>query len=240
MMYARPPTVEEHGELRRMTRGAIGRVSQRAHLIWLSAPRDSVPALATLFGMRRFDAYGPAGLDDEPRRGRPRKLGPHELEPMRTRRQDAPRHLGYLAPFGTVAMRAVAVLHRRGVPRSTRALRGTWRELGLRWGRPRLAMPLKVDPAKARLQWLSAKAVVEAGPEAALLSADESRLPRLPLVRAMWPWVGQHVRLPTPDTKVTRARFGALHRRTGRWVYVVRERRRTDDFLAVLAHLLVV
>jgi hypothetical protein len=101
-------------------------------------------------------------------------------------------------------------------------------------------MPLKVDPAKARLQWLSAKAVVEAGPEAALLSADESRLPRLPLVRAMWPWVGQHVRLPTPDTKVTRARFGALHRRTGRWVYVVRERRRTDDFLAVLAHLLVV
>ncbi len=56
----------------------------------------------------------------------------------------------------------------------------------------------------------------------------------------MWPWVGQHVRLPTPGTKVTRPRFGALHRRTGRWVYVVRERRRTDDFRAFLEHLLVV
>jgi hypothetical protein len=63
-----------------------------------------------------------------------------------------------------------------GVHLSTSALRGTLRERGLRWGRPRLAMPLKVDPAKARIQWLLAKAVVEAGPEAAILYADASRL----------------------------------------------------------------
>src|ERR671924_591851 len=83
-----------------------------------------------------------------------------------------------------------------GVHLSTSALRGTLRERGLRWGRPRLAMPLKVDPAK--------------------------------------------VRIPTPGTNGTRALFGALKMRTGRWVYVVRERLRTDDFLAFLAHLLVV
>ena len=65
MIYARPLTVEEHCELRRMIREAIGRVSQRAHLILLSAQRYAVLELAMLFGMsratvrcwiRRFDA----------------------------------------------------------------------------------------------------------------------------------------------------------------------------------------
>jgi transposase len=79
--------------------------------------------------------------------------------------------------------------------------------------------------------------VVEAGPAAAIVSADESRLPLLPLLRAMWPWGGQQMRLATPGTNVTRALFGALNRRTGRWVYVVRERMRPDDFLAFLEHL---
>jgi transposase len=248
MIYVRPPTAEERRELQRMTGQAIGRVSQRAHMIWLSAQRDTVPELATLFSMsratvrfwiRRFNAYGPAGLYDEPRCGRPRKLGSPGLETMLMMLQDDPRHAGYLATFWTIAMLALAVIHRLGVHLSASALRGILRELGLRWGRPRLAMPTKVDPAKARKQWLIAKAVVEAGPEAAILYADESRLQLLPLVRAMWHWVGQQVRIPTPGTNVTRALFGALNIRTGRWVYVVRERMRTEDFLAFLEHLLV-
>ena len=103
MIYARPPTVEEHRALQRMTRGAIGRVSQRAHLIWLSAQHYPVPELATLFGtsrttvrfwIRRFDANGPAGLYDEPRRGRPHKLDPGGLETMLTMLQDDPSHAG--------------------------------------------------------------------------------------------------------------------------------------------------
>jgi transposase len=247
MIYARSPTAEEYLELRGLTRQAVGRVRQRAHMIWLSIQRSTVPELATLFAMRRatvrfwmrrFNAYGPAGLYDAPRRGRPRKLGPPELETRLTMRPDDPQHAGDLAPFWTIAMRALAVIHTLGVHLSASALRGTWRELGLRWGRPRLAMPTKVEPAKARTQWLIAKAVVEAGPEAASLDADESRLHLLPLVRAMGHWVGQHVRIPTPGTHVTRALFGALNIRTGRWVYLVRERMRTDDFLAFLEHLL--
>jgi transposase len=51
MIYARPPTEEEYIELKRMTRQAIGRVSQRAHVILLSAQRYTVPELATLFAM---------------------------------------------------------------------------------------------------------------------------------------------------------------------------------------------
>ena len=120
---------------------------------------------------------------DEPRSGRPRTLDPRGLETMLTMLQDDSSYAGYLATFWTVAMLALALLHRLGVHLSASALRGTWRDLGPRWGRPRLAMPLKVDPAKARQQWLIAKAVVEAAPEAAILYADESRLQLLPLVR---------------------------------------------------------
>jgi transposase len=247
MIYVRPLADEERTELKRLTRQAIGRVSQRAQLILLSAQRRTVPELAMLFALsratvrfwiRRFNAHGPAGLYDEPRGGRPRKLGPQGLETMLSMLQDDPRHAGYLATFWTIAMLAQALFHKLGVHLSVSALRVRLRELGLRWGRPRLAMPLKVDPAKARTQWQITKAVLEAGPEAVILYADESRLQLLPLVRAMWHWIGQQVRIPTPGTNVTRALFGALNIRTGQWVYWVRERMRTDDFLAFLDHLL--
>jgi transposase len=112
--------------------------------------------------------------------------------------------------------------------------------LGLRWGRPRLAMPAKVDPEKAQKQWKIAKAAVEAPPEAAILYADESRIQLLPLIRAMWHWAGQQVRVPTPGSNKTRALFGALNIRTGQWTYLVRERIRKEDFVAFLEHLLIV
>jgi transposase len=247
MIYARQPSEEERLELKRLTRQAVGRVSQRAQMIMLSAQRHTVPKLATLFAMsratvrfwiRRFNAHGPAGLYDAPRRGRPRKGGPPVLEAIVTKLEDDPRHAGYLATFWTVAMLGMVLVHQLGVRLSTSTLRGALHRLGLRWGRPRLAMPLKVDPDKASKQWVMAKAVVEAGPEAAFVYADESRLQLLPLIRAMWHWVGQQIRIPTPGTNVTRALFGALNMRTGRWVYLVRERMRTDDFLAFLEHLL--
>jgi transposase len=249
MLYARQPTQAERIELQRMTRQAVGRVSQRAHMILLSIQQRTVPELATLFTMsrasvrfwiRRFNAHGPAGLYDDPRSGRPRKVSPQVLESIVTLLQDDPRHAGYLATYWTVVMVGAALVHQLGVRLSTSTLRNALHRLGLRWGRPRLAMPLKTDPAKAYKQWVMAKAVIEAGPQVTILYGDESRVQLLPLIRAMWHWVGQQLRIPTPGTNVTRARFGALDIRTGRWVYLIRERMRTDDFLAFLEHLLVV
>ena len=101
-------------------------------------------------------------------------------------------------------------------------------------------MPRKTDPQKAQQQWQIAEAVVSAGPAAAVRYADESRVQTLPLVRAMWSWVGQQWRVPTPGANTRRALCGALHIRTGQWTYLVRERLRQEDFIALLAHLLVV
>jgi len=85
-----------------------------------------------------------------------------------------------------------------------------------------------------------AQAVVEATPETVTLYADESRIQLLPLLRAMWYWVGQQIRVPTPGNNVTRMIFGALNIRTGQWIYLVRDHMRKEDFIAFLEYLLTV
>src|SRR5262245_54009906 len=80
MLYARPPTKEEYAELRRLTRQAVGRVSQRSRAILLSAQGSTVPEIAAIFGVtretirawiHRFNAEGASGLYDISRRGHP-------------------------------------------------------------------------------------------------------------------------------------------------------------------------
>ncbi|MFL5759806.1 MAG: helix-turn-helix domain-containing protein [Thermomicrobiales bacterium] len=84
MIYARQPSDEECEELRRMIRQEAGRVSQRARLILLSSQRRTTTELAEIFSsdkvtvrrwVHRFNQLGPSGLYDEPRPGRPRKVG---------------------------------------------------------------------------------------------------------------------------------------------------------------------
>ncbi len=247
MVYVRPLTEVERTELHRMTRQEVGRVSQRAQMVLLSAQRHTVPELATLFAycpatarfwLRRFDAQGPEGLYDQPHSGRPRKVCAAVERTVVDLVQGDPQGSGFLATFWTVAMLVLALAKTLAVTLSSSTVRSALHHLDLRWGRPRLTMPDKVDPLKAQKQWAIVKAVIEAGPEAAVLYADESRIQLLPLVRAMWHWVNQQVRVPTPGSNVSRALFGALNIRTGRWVYQVRERMRTEDFLAFLAYLL--
>ena len=248
MLYARQPTEQEQEELKRMVRREVGRVSQRAQMVLLSVRRKTVPEIADTFGVceptvrswiHSFNEYGPSGLYDQPRSGRPRKVTDAIKRKIAELVQDDPNKAGYLATVWTVAMLGLALMKAIGVTISLAAVRKTLHELNLSWGRPRLAMPDKTDPEKAQKQWKIAKAVVGAPPEAAILYADESRVQLLPLLRAMWHWVGQQVRVPTPGTNKTRALFGALDIRTGRWTYLVRERMRKEDFVAFLEHLLV-
>jgi transposase len=251
MIYVRDPEDEELVELKHMARQAIGRVSQRAQMVLLSAQRRTVPEVAAIFAMhpasvrfwlRRFDRDGPGGLYDAPRSGRPREMDdPNDQRLARLLAQD-PGSVppGDVAMTWTVAMLTLALIMRTGRYLSRATIRATLHRLGWRWGRPRLAMPDKVDPLKAEKQWQIAAAVVAAGPEATVLYGDESRIALLPLVRGLWHWVGQQVRIPTPGSNDTRSVFGALHIRTGQWTYLVRERMRKADFIAFLEHLLTI
>jgi len=249
MLYARQPTDQEEKELKRMVRREVGRVSQRAQMVLLSIQHRKVPEIANIFGLceptvrfwiHAFNKHGPDGLYDQPRSGRPRKVTDEVKDEIIQLVQGDPNSAGYLATIWTVAMLALALAKTVQTTVSLGAVRKALHQVGLRWGRPRLAMPNKVDPEKAEKQWVIVKAVTDALPEAAILYADESRTQLLPLLRAMWHWAGQQVRIPTPGTNKTRALFGALDIRTGRWAYLVRERMRKEDFIAFLEHLLVV
>jgi len=247
MIYVRKPTADETEELQRMMRQDVGRVSQRAHMVLLSTQKQTVPAIAQLFQvscptvrywLKQFNAIGPMGLYDQPRSGRPQKITSGVKEKLLEFIQADPNQQGYMATFWTVAMLVLALTEKLQVALSMSAVRATLHALGLRWGRPRWAMPGKIDPDKAQKQWEIAKAVVESPPETAILYADESRIELLPLIRAMWHWVGQQIRIPTPGSNVSRALFGALNIRTGAWTYLVQEKMRKENFLAFLEHLL--
>ncbi len=247
MIYARQPTQEELEELHRMRRREIGRVSERAHMVWLSVEHHSVPEIATMFEvcranvrywLKRFNQAGPAGLYDEPRSGRPRKMTSAVKSKVIKLLHDDPQKEGYLATFWTVAMILMVLVQTIGVKVSPSTLRSSLPHLGLRWGRPRLAMPQKTDPEKAAKQWQIAQAAVQATAESVILYADESRIQLLPLLRAMWYWVGQQIRVPTPGTNLTRMIFGALNIRSGQWTYWVRDHMRKEDFIVFLEHLL--
>lgn len=249
MIYARQPTKDELSELERMRRQAIGRVSQRAHLVLLSIRRHKVPEIAELFQtsqvsvrfwIRRFNEEGPLGLYDKPRRGRPRKVGEEIQRTLKELVESDPQHEGYRATFWTVAMLVAVLTHQLKVRLSPSTVRSTLHRLGMRWGRPRLVMPRKRDPDKAVKQWQIAKAVVEAPPNTAILYADESRIQLLPLLRAMWHRIGQQIRVPTPGNNVSRMIFGALNIRSGHWTYLIRDHVRKEDFIAFLEHLLTV
>lgn len=249
MLYTRRPTDEELQELKRMTRQEVGRVSQRAQMVLLSIRRKTVPEIADIleaccatvrFWIERFNAEGPGGLYDRERSGRPPKSTRQLKDTMVQIIQDDPSREGYLTTFWTVAMLILAVARKVGVRLSASTLRTTLHELGLRWGRPRLAMPDKVDPEKASKQWAMVKAVWNAGPDAAILYADESRIQLLPLIRSMWHWVGEQIRIPTPGNNQSRAIFGGLNIHTGQWNYLIREHLRKEDFIAFLEYLLVV
>src|SRR3712207_2494635 len=113
MIYVRDPDDDELRELKRMTRQAVGRVSQRAQMVLLSAQRRTVPEIATIFEvscptvrfwLRRFETQGPAGLQDEPRSGRPAKVTPQVEERLARMLSQDPQQVqpGFLATLWTV------------------------------------------------------------------------------------------------------------------------------------------
>ena len=247
MFYVREPTDSEQEEWHRMSRQAVGRVSQRAQMVLLSARKETVSHSAQIFEvgratvrfwLKRFNQHGPLGLYDEDRQGGPAQVTPEVERQIAKLIEDDPGSVGFLATCWTVAMLTLAVLKRIGVQVSPSSMRGVLHHLGAAWGRPRLTMPDKIDPETAAKQGAIAQAVIAAPPETVVVYGDETRIQRLPLRRAMWHWVGEHLRIPTPGTNVTRTLLGALNLRSGRSDYLIRAPNTAQDFIAFLAQLL--
>lgn len=236
---------EQRQALERVRRRAVGRVSQRAHMVLLSARGYTVEQIAEIFGvgedvvrkwLHRYEREGPLGLDDRPRPGRPPKerLARHVVDAQAS---NPPCNNGLVQGCWTVGLLAAFLATRFRLVLSTASVRRCLRRAGWRWARPRLAPAThaprgqrKDDPAAPLKLALLAQAVASA---ATLLYLDECDLHLVPVIRACW-MKGPRLRVPTPGQNAKRAVFGALDARTGRLHHLVRPRKRAAQFVEFL------
>src|SRR6266516_565445 len=196
MVKIGPLTDGQRRDLERVQRRAVGRVSQRAHMVLLSARGYSVGQIAEIFAvgedvvrawLHRYAREGPSGLDDRPRPGRPPKdrLARHIVDAQAS---NPPGNNGLVQGAWTVGLLAAFLLARFGLALSPSSVRRHLKASGWRWARPRLAPAThapsgqrKVDPAAAVKLALIARALASA---ATVLYLDECELQLLPVIRA--------------------------------------------------------
>jgi transposase len=226
MIYVRPLSEAERGELKRMARREVGRVGERARMVLLSDRRYAVPQIAAIFEcgeatvrqwLARFEAEGAAGLRDRPRPGRPRTADAAARATIRRELGRPPVRAGYRDGCWTVPALRRHLAERCDLPLSATTVRRVLVAEGYRWRRPRHCLPR--DPDAARKMWALYERVVGAPADAAILCQDECDVHLLPALRAMWMRRGQQARIPTPGTNRKFSVFGALEPATGRWTY---------------------
>jgi transposase len=245
-----PLSDEQRQALEQVRRRAVGRVSQRAHMVLLSARGYTVEQISEIFGvgedvvrkwLHRYERRGPLGLDDRPRPGRPPKdrLARHIVDAQAS---NPPHNNGLIQGCWTVGLLAAFLATRFRLVLSPASVRRYLHQAGWRWARPRLAPAThaprgqrKEDPATHLKLALIAHAVTSA---ATLLYLDECDLHLLPVIRACW-MKGPRLRVPTPGQNAKRALFGALNARTGHLHHLVRPRKRAAQFVEFLEALAV-
>jgi transposase len=248
MVKIGPLPAEHRQALERLRRRAIGRVSQRAHMVLLNARGYTVPQIAQIFEvgedvvrtwLHRYEQGGPPALEDRPRPGRPPKdrLARQIVD---TQAGNPPCHSGLVHSCWTVGLLATFLGSRFRLALSPSSVRRHLKAAGWRWARPRLAPAThapagqrKVDPeAPLKLKRLERALAATA----TVLFLDECELQLLPVIRACW-MKGPRWRVPTPGQNAKRALFGALDAHTGRLYHLIRPRKRAVDFVAFLDHL---
>jgi transposase len=245
MIRIGPLSDEQRQALEGVRRRAVGRVSQRAHMVLLSARDYTVEQIAEIFGvgedvvrkwLRRYQREGPTGLDDRPRPGRPPRdrLARHIVDAQAS---NPPGNNGLVQACWTAGLLAAFLAVRFRLALSPASVRRYLHRAGWRWARPRLAPAThaprgqrKEDPATPLKLALIAQAVASA---ATLLYLDECDLHLLPVIRACW-MKGPRPRVPTPGQNAKRAVFGALDARTGRLHHLIRPRKRAAHFVEFL------
>lgn len=243
-----PLSAAQRQGLERVRRRAVGRVSQRAHMVLLAGRGYTVQQIAATFDcgedvvrqwLRRYRARGEAGLEDLPRTGRPPKdrLAAQIVD---TQASQPPTCAGLVHTCWTVGLLTAFLAVRFRLVLSSSRVRELLHATGWRWARPRLAPAThaprgqrKEDPATPLKLALIARALAGA---ATVLYLDECELALLPVVRAMW-MKGPRVRIPTPGQNVKRAFFGALDARTGALHYAVQPKKLAVHFVAFLEQL---
>lgn len=243
MLYVRTLSEAEQKDLRQGARREVGRVAERMRMVLLSARGYTVPQIATIYEcdeatvrrwIERYEAGGVQGLRDLPRPGRPPRADAAAREEIRRMVEAGPAEDAQPGYWSVL----VLVLHlgASGLALSASTLRRCLHGLDFAWKRPRHVLPRDPD-APAKMHALGQR-IFRAPADAVILCLDECDLHLLPVLRSMWMRRGQQRDVPTPGKNQKRGIFGALELETGRWLYQITMRKRTEEFVAFLEHLL--
>jgi transposase len=236
-------------ELRQLTHTAKGRVVLRALMVLWRAEGLTTLEIAQRLGchresitpwIERYQLLGVAGLEDEPRPGRPPRLDAALRDELEAQLERPPPESDQVGGRWTLARlgRVLGSLTPR--PFSGTTLRRVVHALGFRWRRPRL-WPGGTDPERfeKRLLIELAKQHAEEHPESVQFCyADASDQHLLAVLRGMWMRIGQQVRIATPPDNQHWALFGALHLLSGAFLWQAFEKTVSGSFLAFLEYLL--
>src|SRR5579859_2947867 len=238
-------TEDQRRELRQVSRQAVGRMALRAQMVLLSDRGYSVPQIAAIQDcgqdvvrswLHRYTEEGVAGLEDEPRSGRPPK-DRLAREIVDTQASQSPVCSGHVQTCWSVATLTAFLATRFRLVLARATVRRLLKAKDWRWARPRLAPARKQDPQAAQKQAALDMALVRVAHGVGhLLYLDECDLHLLPVLRAMW-MKGPRVRVPTPGTNAKRAFFGALDAASGHFHTADHARKLAVHFVAFLRQL---
>ncbi|MDP2659538.1 MAG: helix-turn-helix domain-containing protein [Dehalococcoidia bacterium] len=176
MLRVRALTAEEAEQIKRLaqSRTAAARTVERAQMIWLARQGKTVPMIAqelqvgaetVRLWLKRFNAAGVQGLNDEPRVGRPATYTPEEIGEVIAASLTNPKSLGL--PFGSWTLDRLEVYlnEQKGIAIKRSRIDEILVAEGLRWRTQETWFGDRVDPAFAKKRGSSPACIPHLRPE---------------------------------------------------------------------------
>jgi transposase len=156
----RAPSGEERTALARLahSRTAAARVVERARVVWAAVQGERVEAIATrchitaatvYLWLHRFNDGGLAGLEDQPRKGRPPTYPPEQVATIVQTALTAPQRLGLAFVSWTLDRLVAYLAEHKGITMKRSRLDELLLAEGLRWRKQETWFGERVDPAFA-------------------------------------------------------------------------------------------
>jgi len=184
----------------------------------------------------RFEDLGEDGLLDR-RTCRPPSKVTTEVEAKLVGYIDrAPEEFGWQRTTWTLELLAAQLVQDTGVRLSPSHIRNLLLANDVRRGRPRVGLQIPVRGRRKILRKID-RLVKRADADDEVFYSDEADIDLNPRIGASYMRRGKQLVVLTPGKNVKRYVAGALNARTGKVVHVVRERKNSDLFIALIEEL---
>lgn len=224
-----------------LTQSAVGRVAQRAWMVIWSDAQVTVQEIAARLRyqpkcvrkwLHRYRAGGCTALADLPRCGRPTKLDAIAEQAVFCQVNQPPYTFGYVFALWSIATLCQHLTSRCSLRLSHWRLRQLLKRLRYRFRRPKLA-PRREDPQHQAIHQQISHRIAEASRGTVILIEDETDIRLFPVLRRMWMWIGQQVKLVAPMKNQSRMIFDSIELNTGEAFYRTYSRKRTVEMSAI-------